>query len=194
MSKKLFLHLDKQNARLNKKKMDKKGTERLESTANLPENNVSRSKKKITQTQNEKLKKRKKAKTNEEQVETTEETQETYEDNEKRDIRSEDTNKYVEENELSANEGGYSADENDSDEDDYESTTPMVEEQSRKRKNTNLVDSKNKSNRDNSKESFKELNNKLLPKLSGVSSFFNPETNVEIESSSDDEEIVSIRY
>lgn len=169
MSKKLFLHLDKQNTKLNKKKIDGTVNKTVSSEDIVAdENNKIDNIIKTKETRNKKLKEPKKKK-----------------------IVVESEEQYTKENELEF-EGAENKEESDSDEDGSKIIELNVEERiSRKRKKTMESDTEDTPSKGSTKMSSDSSNVTSVPKLSGVTSFFNPEIKEENESSSDEEENVT---
>lgn len=179
MSKKLFVHLDKLNAKINKKKSERKLAKQLPLGIEIEESNKIKSVnvRNVKETQNQ----RNRHKDEEEKVETellneeTESAEEKDEEIEGTEAESNDSDIVDEGTDSSEDE----EDGNDYDEDVVEAAN--IEENPRKRKQEVLSESKNE----------ESTNKAAAPKLSGVASFFTPEPKDDSETSSDDEETVS---
>lgn len=172
MSKKLFLHLEKQNAKVNKKKSNQKAGNETDAESNQI-NTIAKTEH-IEHILSDVSKKTRNKKNEGVLVESTEDIE---------NLIIEDTKSLedVEESVITKNEDSHI------DSDDEEVIEPTtVKKKSKKRKKNGLLDEQGQKN----KKRTNSTNSDHATKLSGVTSFFIPKVKEEINSSSDDEENV----
>lgn len=174
MSKKLFLHLEKQNTKVSKNKSDKKVTKEVKGTEsnqlNMKEVTDHTKENSIKQTKNKKDIKKRNIKASKDSIIGNIETSQQFE---------EDENTGSENSSYDSGECG------------EEIIKLIVEEKKSRKRKTVLSDDGGEGNTIKSEDTMDSSNiNHTL--LSGISSFFNPGDKETSDSSSDDEENVSI--
>lgn len=176
MSKRLFTHLDKQNARLKKKKADKKAQKKAPTEEPVEEASKPNKKKKLKDSKKKQIVVASEDESLEFDTEETESAEEREVDDEDNNVVIEESDVEIEENDFKDEETESEETRSESDPEDAESTEAELVEVPAKKNNKEL--------------SPETSNNTPILKLSGVSSFFNTEVKEESDSSSDDEETV----